>query len=254
MTPETPSSTRLAGRSVLVTGASSGIGEAVARAIVAAGGAVALLARRADRLADLATELGGVAVPADVTDLGAVTDAVAAAAAALGGLDGVVNAAGLMRPGTVTDGDAADFRVMLEVNVLGLLHVTQVALPHLRAAGRAGGSADVVNLSSMSGRRVPSATGGVYAGTKFAVHAITQGLRLELEGEPVRVTTMSPGFVATPLFDRLDGDLAAQYRDSARTSGMRPEIVADLVVTALGLPPEAELTEVAVMPTAQAAG
>ncbi len=240
----------LHGRRVLITGASSGIGAATARAVVAAGGRVALVARRRDRLEHLAGELDGFAVPADVTDLDQLTAAVSAAVDGLGGLDAVVNAAGVMRPGTVGEGDPADFRLMVDVNVLGVLHAIHLCLPHLRRADHA----DVVNLSSMSGRRVPSGTGGVYAGTKFAVHAISQGLRLELADDAVRVTTIAPGFVDTPIFAEVEGEVASRYRESAAAEGMAPEVVADLVVLALAAPREVELVELAVVSTTQGGG
>lgn len=243
-------SDQLDGRRVLVTGATSGIGAATAHAVAAAGGRVALLARRRGPLEELVAEFDGVAVPADVTDLDAMRTAVDTAVAALDGLDAVVNAAGVMRPGTVGEGDPADFRLMLDVNVLGLLHATHLCLPHLRRADHG----DIVNLSSMSGRRVPSGTGGVYAGTKFAVHAISQGLRLELADDAVRVTTIAPGFVDTPIFTGVAGEVAARYRESAASEGMAPAVVADLVVTALAAPPEVELVELAVVSTVQGAG
>lgn len=239
----------LAGRRVLVTGASSGIGEAIARAVVAAGAHAALLARSADRLREVAGQLGGttVAVPADVTDVHAMRDAVDLTAERLGGLDAVVACAGVARPGTVADGDPADFRLMVEVNVLGVVHTVQAALPHLIASG----AGDIVTMSSMSGRRVPRGAMGVYSGTKFAVHAISEGLRLELEDEPVRVTTIAPGYVDTPIADDVPGERGKAFRDAVSSYGIRPSTVADLVVTALGAPREAELVELAVLPTGE---
>lgn len=237
----------LDGRRILVTGGSSGIGAAVARAVAANGARVALLARSRDALENLATDLDGVAVPAHVTDVGEVGTAVATAAEALGGLDAVVNSAGVMRPGSVGEGDPDDFRLMLEVNVLGLLHVTQGVLPHLEASG----AGDVVNISSMSGRRIPSATAGVYSGTKFAVHAISEGLRRELAGRPVRVTTVAPGYVDTPIGDDVPGERGEEFRQQVSTHGMAPSVVADLVVAALAMPREAELAELAILPTGE---
>lgn len=237
----------LDGRRVLVTGGSSGIGAAVARAVAAEGATVAVLARSRDVLEDLAAELGGVAVPADVADVTAARAAVAEASDALGGLDAVVNSAGVMRPGTVADGDPDEFRLMVEVNVLGLLYVTQACLPHLRASG----AGDVVNISSMSGRRVPSPTAGVYSGTKFAVHAISEGLRQELADDAVRVTTVAPGYVDTPIGDDVSGEQGEEFRTQVSTHGMAPSVVADLVVAALALPRGAELVEVAVLPTGE---
>src|SRR5882757_7023107 len=151
----------LRGRRVLVTGASAGIGAAVARSVVEAGAQVALLARDKDRLADLAAELGpaATAVTCDITDEDAVAAAVDEAARRLDGLDGVVNSAGLFGAGTLSDTDPAAWRAMFGVNVLGLLTVTRAAVPHLLRAGQ---GASVVNISSMSGRRVPNAESGVY--------------------------------------------------------------------------------------------
>jgi NADP-dependent 3-hydroxy acid dehydrogenase YdfG len=205
----------LEGRRVLVTGASSGIGEATARAIAAAGGRVALLARRADQLEELAEELDGVAVPADVTDPQATRAAIERSAEQLDGLDGLVNAAGLAEPGTVVDGDPASWRRMFDVNVLGLLHATQAAVPHLRAAGRG----DVVNLSSMSGRRVGSVEMAIYAASKAAVHTISEGMRRELQPDRVRVAVIAPGLVDTPIFEGTGRTEGAAARPRHRGEG-----------------------------------
>ncbi|MTV24348.1 SDR family oxidoreductase [Nitriliruptoraceae bacterium ZYF776] len=237
----------LEGRRVLVTGASSGIGAATARAVVAAGGRVALLARRADVLEELAVELGGVPVPADVTDAAAAGAAVAAAADELGGLDALVNGAGLARPGSIGDGDVDGWRTMFEVNVLGLLHVTHAAIPALTAAGRA----DLVNLSSLSGRRISSVEMSVYAASKHAVHALGEGLRRELHDQGVRVTTVAPGFVATPIFDDQDGAVAERLASSAADQGLAPEQVAATIVHVLSAPPEVAFDEVALRSTRQ---
>ncbi|WP_433025489.1 SDR family oxidoreductase [Actinomycetospora sp. CA-053990] len=165
----------LDGRRVVVTGASSGIGEAAARAVAAAGARVGLVARRAERLAGLAEELGDAAVVgvADVTDAPALTDAVDRLAAQLGGLDGVVAAAGTMHLGAVGETDPERWREVFDVNVHGLLATARAALPHLTDG------ASWVTISSMSGRRVPSAAGGVYAASKHAAHAVDETLRRE---------------------------------------------------------------------------
>lgn len=233
------------GRRVLVTGASSGIGEAVAGAVVAAGGRVALLARRLDRLAALTDRLGtdAVAVACDITDEAAVPGAVDEAARRLGGLDAVVNSAGLFAAGPVADTDPASWRAMFEVNVLGLLAVTKAAVPHLRA----GSAPAVVNISSMSGRRVPRASTGVYAATKFAVHALGEALRLQLASDGIRVTTVAPGLVDTDLAAGSDDPETDVFRARQGTEGLPPEAIADAVVHVLGTPAGVNVVEYAVM-------
>lgn len=230
-------------RRVLVTGASSGIGAATARALAAAGARVGLLARRKDALEELAAELDGVAVPADVRDHEVTRTAVDAAAARLGGLDGLVNAAGLVRPGLVATSDPEDWRRMLDVNVLGLLHATRAVIPHLRAAGRG----DVVNLSSMSARRIQSPQMGIYGASKAAVHMLSEGLRRELAGDRVRVTVLAPGLVDTPIFEGLDDPVSTRLRDAAPRAGLRAEEVASAVVDVLAAPEHLMHVEVALL-------
>lgn len=243
---------RLDGRRVLVTGASSGIGRATAEAAAAAGARVALLARRREVLDDVAAALdGAVVVPADVADAAAAAAAVDEAAEALGGLDAVVNSAGLAAPARVLEGDPADWRAMVEVNVLGLLAVSQAAAPHLVAAA-AHGRADLVNVSSMSGRRRPSDELTVYAATKHAVHVLSDGLRAELHPRGVGVTIVSPGYVDTPIFT--DGPRTASsddYAERVTTQGLPVTVVADAVVHALGQPRGAALHEVAMLALGQ---
>lgn len=234
----------LSGRRILVTGASSGIGAATARALDRAGARVALLARSTSRLEEVAADLAHAHVAAaDVTHPDTLGPAVAAAAGALDGLDGLVNAAGVAFTGGVLDGDPADWRTTYEVNVLGLLAVTRVVLPYLLEAELA----DVVNVSSMSGRRVASPELAIYAGSKHAVHAIGQGLALELADRPVRVTTLSPGYVDTPIFEGVDDT----YRDRTATKGLAPDAVAAQVVHTIGQPADVRLVEVAMVSTRQ---
>lgn len=233
----------LDGRRVLVTGASAGIGQATARAIVTAGGRVALLARREERIAALARELDGVPVPADVVDPRAAREAVETAAQQLGGLDGLVNAAGVLRPGLVAEADPGDWSLTFDVNVRGLLHATQAAIPHLRAAGHG----DVINLSSMSGRRLGSAPMGVYAASKAAVHMLSEGLRRELSEDGVRVTIVAPGVVRTEIFAGSDHDTARSLGERAQEIGLEPDQVADRIVEVLASPPDLVHVEVAVI-------
>lgn len=254
MTTPTPSGAdvragELAGRRILVTGASSGIGAATARTLVERGARVGLLARRVDRLEALAEELGAaaVAVPADVVDVAAVRAGVEHAAEHLEGLDGVVNSAGLVRPGTVVDADPAQWRAMMEVNVLGLLHVTQAVVPQLVACG--GG--DVVNVSSMTGRRLATAELGVYAASKAGVHALSEGLRRELADRRIRVTVVAPGLVATELLDGLEDPVAERLRGRAEQVGLAPDDVARAIADVLAAPPHVLHVEVALLSATQ---
>lgn len=233
----------LAGRRLLITGASSGIGRATAIAARDAGARVALLARSRAALESLAADLDGVATPADVVDVEATRRAVADAAEGLGGLDGVVNAAGGARPGPIATTSPSDWQLMLDVNVRGLLHVTQAALPHLVAAG--GG--DVVNISSMSGRRVGSSTMAVYAASKAAVHALSEGLRREVADDGIRVSVIAPGFVRTGIFAGQDTEAAAALGARGLEVGLPASEVADRVVEVLAAPPGLVYVEVAMI-------
>ena len=227
----------LAGTAALVTGASSGIGAATAEALAAEGAAVALLARRADRLADLKSEIesaGGTAllVAADVTDPEDVSTAVHRAVAEFGRLDTLVNNAGVMRSGPAAEASLRDWDDMVSVNVQGVLYATRAAMPHLiDAASRSTrGVADVVNIGSTGGW-VARPNTAVYSLTKFGVNAFSEGIRQEVLGKRVRVGVVSPGTVDTEIFSHL----AAPSREAIerQTAGMvklRPEDIADAVL------------------------
>ena len=238
------STPRLVGRRLLITGASSGIGRAIATAAAEEGATLALVARRADELEALADLLPGdhLVVPCDVRDLDAATAAVATAADGLGGLDGVVNSAGVVRPENILEADPEGWRAMFEVNVLGLLAVTKAAVARMDGDQR-----DVVLVSSMSGRRRSSTTLSVYAATKHAVHVIGDGLRAECKDRGVRVLTLSPGFVATPIFDTGEHDTAHtdELDATAHEVGLAPEVVAEQVVHAISQPGDVQLLEIA---------
>lgn len=226
----------LAGTVALVTGASSGIGAATARMLAAQGAAVALLARRADRLAEVAAAIeadGGSAlpVPADVSDKAEVTAAVAAAVSRWGRLDILVNNAGLIRTGEAAAASLDDWDDLVTVNVQGVLYATRAALPHLidAAADSPRGVADVVTVSSTAGWVARPGT-AVYSLTKFGVNAFNEGLRQELVGSQVRVGVVGPGTVDTEINDHLPAESRAAIEQ--RTAGMvklRPEDVADAV-------------------------
>ena len=238
---------QLEDRRILVTGASAGIGAAIARAITAAGGRVGLLARRRAALEELAAELDAVAVPADVTDPLATRLAVDRAAEELGGLDGLINAAGVLRGGPIATTDPQAWRELFDVNVLGLLHATQATVGHLVAEAYS----DVVNVSSMSGRRLASTDMAAYAASKAAVDMLSEGARRELAADGVRVSLVAPGFVRTDLFGDRSDPLTRRLGDRADEVGLDPEQVAASVVHVLASPPGVVHPEVAILSVEQ---
>ena len=233
----------------MVTGASSGIGEATARGLHKAGFAVVLGARREDRLMAVARELGGRGLLLDVRDPASIKAFVDAIAAEYGQVEILINNAGLaagLQP--LAEGNDDDWVQMMETNVLGLLRVTKAMLPLLRRAPRA----HIVNLGSVAGFEVY--VGGVgYTASKHAVRAITKTLRLELMGEPIRVTEIEPGMVETEFsLVRFKGD---QERASNVYKGMEPLTgadIADCIVWVVTRPPHVNIDEMVVRPIAQA--
>ncbi|MBZ4559695.1 SDR family NAD(P)-dependent oxidoreductase [Mycobacterium avium subsp. hominissuis] len=229
--------TTLAHTAALVTGASSGIGAATATALAAEGAAVALLARRADRLAELQAEIecsGGTAlvVPADVTDAERVAAAVRRTVAEFGRLDILVNNAGLMQSGPATEASLRDWDRMVAVNVRGVLYATRAALPHLvdAAADSPRGVADLVTISSTAGW-VARPNTAVYSLTKFGVNAFSESIRQEVLGKRVRVGVVGPGTVDTEIFGHLsEPSREAFERQTAGMVMLRPQDIADAVL------------------------
>ncbi len=240
-----PGSDRIA----VVTGASSGIGEATARGLREAGFFVVLGARREDRLMAVARELRGRGLPLDVRDPASIDAFTAAIAAEYGQVEILINNAGLaagLQP--LAQGNDDDWVQMMETNVLGLLRVTRAMLPLLRRAPRA----HIVNLGSVAGFEVyPGGVG--YTASKHAVRAITKTLRLELMGEPIRVTEIEPGMVETEFsLVRFKGD---RERASNVYQGMQPLTgadVADCIVWVVTRPSHVNVDEMVVRPIAQA--
>lgn len=236
-------------RRVLVTGASSGIGAATARALADDGWSVVATARRADRLDALATQPGIEAYAADVTS----DDDVAGLAthlAATGGLSAVVNnAGGALGLDAVEAGDVDEWRRMYELNVLGTLRVTKAVLPLLRAAG--GG--DVLTVTSTAAHG-PYEGGAGYTGVKHAERMLATTLRLELAGEPIRVIEISPGNVATEEFAlvRFHGDAERAAKVYEGYIPLSAADVADAIAWALGRPPHVNIDLLVVRPRAQA--
>lgn len=227
---------RLHGTVALVTGASSGIGASTARRLAADGAAVAVLGRRRDRLEELAGSIrvdGGVALvlEADITEPEQAASAVEQAVVGLGRLDTLVNNAGVMLVGPVTDAPTGEWDQMLAVNVQGLLHMTRAALPHLARAAEDSPRriADLVNISSTAGRVARPGT-AVYNLTKFGVNAFTEALRQEVLGQHIRVSVVEPGTVDTELTSHArDGVREAIGRQTAGLDLLQPQDIADAV-------------------------
>ncbi|HEY0719288.1 MAG TPA: SDR family oxidoreductase [Streptosporangiaceae bacterium] len=216
----------LAGKTVIVTGASSGIGAATARQLHAAGAHPVLAARRAGRLDALSTELGGaLAVPTDVTDPAQVHALVAAALGRHQRIDGLVNNAGVSLHGPLDQVDLAGYRRALELNVVGLLAVTQAVLPAMREQG----SGRIVNVSSGTTRRVAAGV-GAYASTKVAVNMLSAVLRQELAGDGIAVSLLLPSITATEFGDGMF-TLGASPRPGMVVH--RPDYVAGVVLRLL---------------------
>jgi NADP-dependent 3-hydroxy acid dehydrogenase YdfG len=235
-------------RTAVVTGASSGIGAATARRLAADGYEVIAAARREDRLEALAKEVGARPARLDVTD----PESVRAFAATVGELDVLVNnAGGAFGADPVATGDAADWRAMFDVNVIGTLQVTQALLPALEA----GPGGTIVTVTSTAAY-VNYEGGGGYTAAKHAEHALTETLRLELAGLPVRVIEILPGMVRTDEFaiKRLRGDADAAerlYADVDRP--LTAEDVADCIGLVVGLPLHVNVDQMVLRPLAQAA-
>lgn len=243
---------RLEGRVALVTGASSGIGEATATALAAEGAAVAIAARRADRLEALRGKLSddgakALVLDLDVTDQDACRAAVAATVEQLGGLDLLVNNAGVMLLGSIVGADTTDWTRMIETNVLGLMFMTDAALPHLLER-----QGHVIQLSSTAGR-VAGKGAGVYNASKFAVNAFSESLRQEVTERGVRVTLIEPGMVATELREHIT-DEQAKFSITRRAGQLRQLQSADIaaaIVYAATQPEHVAVNEILVRPTDQ---
>jgi NADP-dependent 3-hydroxy acid dehydrogenase YdfG len=249
---------RLDGTVALVTGASSGIGAATARALAAEGAAVALTARRKERLDALATELrtGGVrAIPleADVSDEAQARAAVEQTVRELGRLDTVLNNAGVMYLGPAEGAPIQEWQSMVATNVMGVLNVTHAALEHLLRAAKDSprGVADLVNVSSIAGRLAFSGA-AVYNLTKFGVGAFSEALRQEVARRHVRVSLIEPGFVTTELASHVRADIRDEMM--APFSGIEPltaEDIADSVVYIVTRPRRVAINEILVRPSEQ---
>jgi NADP-dependent 3-hydroxy acid dehydrogenase YdfG len=241
-----------------VTGASSGIGEATARTLAARGAKVALVARRADRLAKLASEIAGrghtaLAIEADITDQEQAIGVVERTVGDFGRLDVLVNNAGVMLLGPMAGAPTEEWDRMVDINVKGLLYMSHAAIPHLLEA--AGDSprkvTDIVNISSVAGR-VASAGAGVYNLTKFGVGAVSESMRQELSRQHVRITIIEPGAVSTELVDHLRPEIrphVASRFDDIKT--LEAHDIADAIEYAVTRPAHVSVNEILIRPTHQ---
>ena len=243
--------TNNSGRVAVVTGASLGIGAATARALAADGYRVALLARRADRLTTLAEELGNdsIAITADVTDRDSLVAAAQRVQDELGGANVLVNNAGVMLLGPFDTDQRADYRQMIEVNLLGAITATEVFLDQLKT-GAADRGGDIVNISSVAGRTA-RAGNGVYAATKWGLNGWSESLRQELLPD-VRVTLIEPGVVATELPNHINH--AATREGVQQVYGqadVTAEGIAEIIAFTLSPPRHLAINEVLLRPAGQ---
>ncbi|RSN66065.1 short-chain dehydrogenase [Amycolatopsis sp. WAC 04182] len=246
-----------ANRVAVVTGASSGIGEAAARRLAASGAAVALIARRTDRLETLAKEIeadGGTALvlAADVADAEAMRAAAAEVEAKLGRADLLFNNAGVMLAAPIDELATDDWQRMIDVNLTGLMNAIGAFVPHLVASSAEKGVADLVNTSSIGAQAVfPSFA--VYVASKAFVTHLSKNLRADLGPKGVRVAAIEPGLVETELQGHVTDAGALQWLDGARESltWLKPEDIAETVAFLTSLPARVNLQQVTVMPTAQ---
>jgi NADP-dependent 3-hydroxy acid dehydrogenase YdfG len=244
----------LEGKIAAVTGASSGIGEATALALAEAGAAVAVGARREDRLSSLSDRIessGGraLALPVDVGDEESARSFVSEAHSQLGGLDILVNNAGVMLLGPVEGAPTDDWRTMVNVNVLGLLYCTHAVIPLMREAG----SGHIVNVSSVAGRSA-NAGSAVYNLTKFGVGAFSEALRQEVSGAGIRTTVIEPGFVDTELQGHNENPAILDGIEKMRKSlpeVLKADDIASAILYAVTRPQRVDVNEVLIRPTGQ---
>jgi NADP-dependent 3-hydroxy acid dehydrogenase YdfG len=245
-------SDNVTGKVVVITGASSGLGAAAARRLAARGARLVLGARRVNRLEALVAELrvaGGeaLAVPTDVTDPAQVQGLVDAAVAAFGGLDVIINNAGLMPQSPLERRRIDEWDRMIDVNIKGVLYGIAAALPVMQAQKRG----HIINVASVAGHKV-RAGGAVYSATKHAVRVISEGLRQEVKPYNIRTTVISPGAVDTELPQSIsEPDIAAGTRAFYDAYAISPDSFADAVLYAMGQPENVDINEILYRPTNQ---
>jgi NADP-dependent 3-hydroxy acid dehydrogenase YdfG len=240
----------IAGKVVIITGASSGLGEAAARRLLADGAKVVLAARRVDRLRSLAAELGlGAedAVETDVTDPAQVKALVDNAVARHGRVDVIINNAGLMPHSPLERGKIEDWHRMIDVNIKGVLHGIAAVLPHMIPQK----SGHIINVSSVAGHKVRQGS-AVYAATKAAVRMLSEGLRMEMKPHNIRTTIISPGAVESELPQSItEPDVAKGVAEFYEKLAIPADSFARVVAFAIAQPAEVDINEILFRPTAQ---
>jgi NADP-dependent 3-hydroxy acid dehydrogenase YdfG len=241
----------IVGKAALVTGASAGIGHAAAVALAASGARVAVAARRAERLKELVGRIeasGGeaVALAGDVTDEKFATGVVEETVSRFGRVDILVNSAGVIQAGGVVGADSAQWRQVIDVNLMAMLYTCKAAISPMKAQG--GG--DIINISSTAGRRA-SGPFGAYATSKFGLTALTEGLRHEVGGDAIRVCIIEPGATTTEVAEGItDPNVREAIRHHVTRDGvMKPEDVAAAILFIVTLPSRANVSEILIRPT-----
>jgi NADP-dependent 3-hydroxy acid dehydrogenase YdfG len=240
------------GKVIVITGASSGLGEAAARHLSAEGATVVLGARRADRIEALAKELTGnsgkaIAITTDVTDHEQVKKLVDTAVREFGRINVMVNNAGVMLHSPLERHKIDDWDQMIDVNIKGVLYGIAAALPHMKQQM----SGHFINLSSVAGHKTRPA-GAVYSATKHAVRVISEGLRMEVKPYNIRTTIISPGAVDSELIDRItEPDIREFARKATEDLAIPAERFARLVAFAIGQPDDTDINEILFRPTKQ---
>ncbi|MHC4976721.1 MAG: SDR family oxidoreductase [Planctomycetota bacterium] len=242
-------------QTIIVTGASSGIGEATARLLASRGARVACLARRADRLESLVERItaeGGSAIAreCDVTDREQIAQAIEQARDRFGPVDALVNNAGVMPISHIDRLDVESWDRMIDINIKGVLYCAAAVIPEMieRQSGH------IINVSSTAGRRVIPG-GSIYCATKHAVHALSEGMRSELSAHNIKVTIVAPGFTRTELQSHVTDDrILERWRAASERSKLDPlesEDIAESIRFALETPPHVSYSELLVRPTRQ---
>jgi len=241
----------LAGRVALVTGASSGIGEATALALASAGASVAVSARRADRLSTLVKQIGqaggkAYALPGDVADEAVATSTVEKAIAHFGKLDILVNSAGIIQDGGIEASRTDEYRRVVDVNLMATVYTCKAAVPAMRAQG----SGDIINISSLAGRKAAKLF-SAYTASKHALNAMTDAMRQEVGGYGIRVCIINPGATATEVFHNVSDPTMRKTMETHVTKGgaLAAKDVADAVLLVVSLPARANISELSIRPT-----